>query len=399
MSNYKSLLSDQPAIEDLLGYYNAAEALANIIINPNTDTPLTIGIFGEWGSGKTSLMKMVQAKISDQLEPSLKIFTIWFDPWRYDDKEAIWQALIQTILLELYSNAASGGHKFEIAKLTAKFIGLITAKTVEVVTVGAVDLMKTLDQVEQIIKPKFDEIRFWNKFETSFSEIVQKLVGETGRLVIFIDDLDRCLPENAIQVLEAIKLFLAQENCIFVLGVEKQAIEEAISLRYKDDSRIAGVKYLEKIIQLPFALPIPRSDDIKAYTHKHSGEEYMPQIQRIIKVGAGNNPRRIKRFINSLNLLRSIASDKDIKESILAKIVMLQLRFPRFYQFLCYNPDAIDDMLALSDGQETPETPDKTAYEEFINEKELRDFLIDTQDIRPDDLWDPYLRLTAMINA
>jgi hypothetical protein len=399
MSNYGALLSDQPTIDDMLGYQKAAETLANIIVDKNTATPLTIGIFGEWGTGKTSLMKMIQLGIETKSTGNDGIFTIWFDPWRYDKKESIWEALIQTILFELYNNARIKDHKLEIGRLTAKFLGIIAAKTVEVVTVGALDLIETLEQVEKIVKPKFDEIRFWNKFESNFSKIVEGITGEEGRLVVFIDDLDRCLPENAIQVLEAIKLFLAQRNCIFVLGVDKQGIEEAITLRYKDNPQMTGVKYLEKIIQLPFPLPMPQRKDIQAYTQKLVGEPRNHQVQRVIEAGAGGNPRRIKRFINAFNLLRSIASGISLNESVLAKLVMIQMRFPKFYLLLCRDHYAISKLKESYEGKDTIKFPERDIYEEYLDNTELIDFLDKTKDIDPEHgSWRPYLRLTEMAN-
>ena len=91
------VLSDQPTIDDAFGYQKAAAILADIIVSDKTETPFTIGVFGEWGTGKTSLLKMIEAKVK-QLD---NYHTIWFDPWRYDEKHTIQAALIQTILAKM----------------------------------------------------------------------------------------------------------------------------------------------------------------------------------------------------------------------------------------------------------------------------------------------------------
>ena len=95
------------------------------------------------------------------------------------------------------------------------------------------------------------------QFQRNFQELVDALLRREGqrprRLVVFVDDLDRCLPEKAIQVLEAIKLFLDVPGCIFVLGLDREAIEDAVQKRYKGE--VKAREYLEKIIQLPFILP------------------------------------------------------------------------------------------------------------------------------------------------
>jgi predicted KAP-like P-loop ATPase len=182
------------------------------------------------------------------------------------------------------------------------------------------------------------------------------------------------------------------------LGAEKQGIEKAISVRYKENPRMDGVKYLEKIIQLPFFLTIPQSEDIKAYTKKLVGAARLEQTQRIIDDGGGRNPRRIKRFLNAFTLLHTIAPDENLKNDVLAKIVMIQLRFPEFYQFLCTDHDAIDNLLMLNDGEMLPDWPRHQVYEKWSTKTELVDFLIRTRDIKP-SIWDPYLRLATMISS
>src|ERR1700747_2273447 len=97
MSIYK-LLADNPEFTDRLGFQPMADILAEII--QETDPPFTIGIFGEWGSGKTTLMTLVRREL-DAREAK----TVWFNAWKYDGKEGIWNALIQTIFLAMKRNS------------------------------------------------------------------------------------------------------------------------------------------------------------------------------------------------------------------------------------------------------------------------------------------------------
>ncbi len=386
------VLSDQPTIIDKFNYQKAATTLADIIKDKNTDTPLTVGIFGEWGTGKTSFLRMVEAKIQDGQYP-----TVWFDPWRYDDRQMIQEAFIQTILAKMDSDHACEGFQKEVAELTLRFLALIAAKTVEIGTAGAVRPWEIGEDAREIIKPRFERIRQWNEIEQSFAQVVHRYLGDTTKkLVIFIDDLDRCLPENAIQVLEAIKLFLAQKNCVFVLGVDKQGIEAAIKLRYKDNPQLTGVKYLEKIIQLPFSLPRPNRESITTYVKELFGEFRTEEALSVLEAGADGNPRRIKRFINALRLLGSIASG-DLEEAPLAKIVMLQLRFPEFYQFLCGDPDAIDNLIEHGEETEALEILGHNTYKKYVEQADLIAFLSKTKDIFPKQgFWDSYLKFSAM---
>ena len=85
--------------------------------------------------------------------------------------------------------------------------------------------------------PQFD---FINKFEDTFDNLVKDYVGSSGHLVVFIDDLDRCLPENAVTVMESLKLYLDRANCVFVVAAEAVIIEEGIRQRYHDNERLSG---------------------------------------------------------------------------------------------------------------------------------------------------------------
>ena len=112
------------------------------------------------------------------------------------------------------------------------------------------------------------------QFEQAFRDALQLALGENGRLIVFVDDLDRCLPEQAIEVLEAIKLFLEVEGTVFVLGMDKEVVELGIQARYgamfhtggiaRAELPISGDAYLQKIVQIPFHLPPLVSDDRNA---------------------------------------------------------------------------------------------------------------------------------------
>src|SRR5207244_5753649 len=122
--------------------------------------------------------------------------------------------------------------------------------------------------------------------------------GEHGYIVVFIDDLDRCLPENAIEVMEALKVYLDRSDCVFVVGVEPTVLEEAIMLRYNDNSALSATDYLEKIVQVPIFVPRTRLKMGLAL-----GERMFPdEMDRLVRHGTKRNPRRIKRFLNASGL-------------------------------------------------------------------------------------------------
>src|SRR6185436_907837 len=132
--------------------------------------------------------------------------------------------------------------------------------------------------------------------QKSFEDLVQRYVigrGEgAGRMVVFVDDLDRCLPEKAIEVLEAIKVFLDVEGCVFVLGLDHQVIARGIKAKYKDRDVVDGNLYLEKIIQLPFQIPPVETRAVEEFVGSLSKQWPDAQCPPVFAKGLGGNPRR-----------------------------------------------------------------------------------------------------------
>jgi formylglycine-generating enzyme required for sulfatase activity len=389
-SNSKTyIVNDQPTEQDGLDFTPYVETLADIIQTGNT--PLTIGVFGTWGSGKTSLMKMVQNGIPKSKYKGLpKDYTIiWFDAWKYDKEETLWRAFLLRILTALKETAASqgqpveafeklqsllyremelekvGGVKIDLAKL-----GGVTAKSLVQLSLsfipGIASLTKLIEGLQSGVAKDVDEastaiqrertkvyieqIQFFEKFQDTFRDLVQEYVNP-NRLVVFVDDLDRCLPEKAIQVLEAIKLFLDVQDCVFVLGIDQDVIARGIELKYRDvkdiknvDGKphftIEGIKYLEKIIQLPFQIPPVIQDDMGSFVEGLSGEWPHEDCPRVFAEGLGDNPRNIKRTVNTFLMLSKLAEKRKakLKESVkpirLAKVVAIQAAHTDLFNLL-----------------------------------------------------------------
>lgn len=377
------IVNDQPTETDALDFTPYVETLADIIQTGNT--PLTIGVFGTWGSGKTSLMKMVKKQLPND-------FTVaWFDAWKYDKEETLWRAFLlsvltavrktikegqstedleylETMLYRAVEIEKAGGVTIDLAKLggavakggvqlALSFIpgGAVLSEFVKKVQeLGAEALTNESTEAIQRERTKIhiEQVRFLEQFQDKFRTLVEQHISNKGkRLVVFVDDLDRCLPEKAIEVLEAIKLFLDAENCVFVLGLDQEVIARGIEMKYKElgarqDSNnqqrftVEGMRYLEKIIQLPFQIPPVEQNDMGDFVHGLNTEWPHEECPKVFAEGLGDNPRQIKRTINTFLTLWNLAEKRKnklqgiIKPVRLAKLVAIQMAAPYLYTLL-----------------------------------------------------------------
>ncbi|HIH87392.1 MAG TPA: hypothetical protein HA304_05765 [Methanosarcinales archaeon] len=172
------------------------------------------------------------------------------------------------------------------------------------IPVAIKDFSESIQQRKRIEHVR--KIKFKEEFQYRFEDIIQTyFVNRNKRVVIFIDDLDRCLPDKALEILEAIKTFLDVEGCIFVLGIDRRGISEILEKKYK---KLTADEYIEKIIQLSFQLPPIESKDIKDFINTLEDIDqdfYKPYLDMIVE-GTKHNPRKIKRVCNLIELQRRL---------------------------------------------------------------------------------------------
>jgi hypothetical protein len=343
------LIADNPETTDRLGFAPMAQILVNVI--RATSPPFTIGVFGAWGSGKTTLMNLVRKGLEDQGTKS-----VWFNAWKYDGKEVIWNALMQAIFYRMKSDPdmqAQGDFLKRVAD-TAGDLALFAAKVATRFIPGNIVKEGDVDTLVGTLKPlsaNDKQFEFINKFEDTFDRLVKEYVGPTGKLLVFVDDLDRCLPENAVAILEAIKLYMDRTNVMFVLGVEPAVIEEGIRARYRDNPKLQAKDYLEKIVQLPFVMRGLDQTNARSLVipfEEASGWSDDAVMHRLIFAGTAANPRRIKRFINTyyvLSRIAELASTKPLGGDAhrLALVLLLQMRAPDVYAELVRNVELLRD--------------------------------------------------------
>jgi len=162
------------------------------------------------------------------------------------------------------------------------------------------------------------QIQLVEEFQRSFEKIIGEYYGKNNeRVVIFIDDLDRCPLDKILEILQSINLFLDVKNCIFILGIDRRIVSKIIETKY-GYLGITGDNYLEKIIQLGFNLPPISSDDMGNFVKRDVNELYKEYLDKIIAKNAIEmNPRKIKRLLNVIELQLNIdASIPDIQSEI-----------------------------------------------------------------------------------
>jgi len=250
--------------EDSLQFKAFAQTLEEIITT--SETPITIGVYGAWGSGKTSLMRMTQDILKD------KIKTVWFDAWKFDKTYDLRVALIHAILRRMEEDESiTKDLKDKVVKLLKRvnWLGLGKAALSSffpllAIAQGKEPLLKNQEEIPG------KTLELIGDFEEEFKQLTKEYVGDEGRMVVFIDDLDRCISEKTIDILEATKLFLNVPLSVFVIGADKKRIEEGIIEKYGEKSEGWAGNYLEKIVQIPFTLPPLRKDVItEQFIHRH----------------------------------------------------------------------------------------------------------------------------------
>lgn len=273
---------DIETAEDLLGYRFHAKLLKDIVLDDNM-LPTSIGIFGNWGYGKSSLMLLMQKEVDNEIAKQKEAGKEWrvlqvrFNGWQYENYESTKYSLIQVLLDSVESYLSANKDFFE------KLDGLL--RRINLLKVGVLLFKKyAWSQIPSEIKdqlPSNEELKacidvdninkFRAEFEndrtslfvTSFRKLFESIIKDAQfkSVIVYIDDLDRCSGERMIDCIEAIKLFLNVEHTAFVLGADERMVELAIKEHYPVQDRNKSViyspfsDYLEKLIQIPYRLP------------------------------------------------------------------------------------------------------------------------------------------------
>lgn len=366
------LISDQALLEgsqtrtDGLGF----EIYSNILGDAAAQTqgPFTIGVFGEWGTGKTSLLRLIERRLNGKED----ILTVWFNAWRYEKEEHPIVPLIATIVKRLKESSGfmekmSESRKLLVKALTAIACSFTVKGTAKAPLVGGIEMEMDVSKfIDKMDTEREDHVLSSSLYFDAFDKLSKISDESKSKIVIIIDDLDRCFPEKAVSLLESMKLVFAQKGFVFVIGVARSIIEGYLTHRYQREygiTDIAGQAYLDKMVQLPFHIP-PHDHRLGQFyralikqidiPHKDTFEEILP----IIGAACGNNPRNTIRFLNNLIIDSAIYTelfpdDPDINPlGAIAICRSLQQRWKDVYETLLRTQQLCDDVNSWRDEDE-----------------------------------------------
>ena len=373
MDDYRILL-DTPAEQPALRFDEHAKAFADII--RQSDPQFAIGIFGGWGSGKTTLMRTIQRN----LEADETVVTLWFNAWRYEREQHLIVPLLDTLREVLVEWAEQTGRDRDLRRRAVQAAATV-AKAAGAILAG-LSITAQAPGVPGGLELAFDAGKAkagWQQeeaaaqqshslYHASFRALQQSLAQfvEHGRqrIVVFIDDLDRCLPVSALEVLESMKLFFDLEGFVFVVGLDREVVQRAIELKYRPlqtstgsgavDYPIKGSEYIKKIFQVPFALPPVSVGQVKEFLKAldHAGlpdrqredllQGVRPHLNYVI-TEAGINPREVKRYINAYTLQRKINPKLDEKVILCLQTLAFRDDWRQAYEVLLAEREVFTD--------------------------------------------------------
>ncbi|OUR90919.1 hypothetical protein A9Q87_13365 [Flavobacteriales bacterium 34_180_T64] len=376
----------QADAKDQLGISSYKDGLVNFV--KTAQTPITIAIQGEWGSGKTSLMNSVKHELCDD---NSAFYGIWINTWEYallSNEQATMTNIIKGILNEVITVLEANNIK-DVDKLKKRATSFLSSVSRVAVKAGA--NMVTAGVAGNVTDELFGSSTSGSTIKELHTELqkhiklcVEKVPNKKGFL-FFIDDLDRINPPMAVQILELLKNIFDLEDCIFLLAIDYDVVVKGLEPKFgkkTDENEREFRSFFEKIIQLPFTMPVSRYNvrdiiidnllSLGYFTQEELTDSFQNSIQEISLLTVGKNPRAIKRLLNALSLIKCInqsvnneSGSNTIDGLVNYSVFSIQIAYPLIYKVLSEFPDFINW------GQEV-----KTAYRLNVLDKAEQQNLI-----------------------
>jgi len=340
--------------DDGLLFNRYVDPLMEVLSLPETKTPLTVGIFGPWGSGKSTLLKLIGEAVGSE-EHKGRFILVDFNPWVHRGEPN----MLVPLLHRLHDALSDEKTPYvESAKRIFDVLARLAGDTIlKALTCNAIDLEK-LDKLEEAYLKRNQQARSeMHKLRGTLGKIARDIGkradGKPGpRLVITIDDLDRCQPDEIIGVLESVKLFLDIENVIVILAVDKEVIDRGVEVRYgkfgfgESRAPALGAEYLEKMVQLPLTLLPLSTPQVDGFVTRLKLTDSLQGELETLRKWFLPNPRKIKRVLNILALTDAIVRAGGVKLNagemkLVARLVCLQVQDGDLYARIARQPELL----------------------------------------------------------
>lgn len=437
------LWSDNPSPLDLLGFADVTAPVVEAVLREKLD-PVTVGIEGDWGSGKTTMLEL----LATELRQDKTMVVIETHPWEYDPATDPKATLIAEVLGEIHAEAEKRKNLTDKAREKFKALArrIQVSKAIKLGVNSALSMgLPKIDELLGLFKEDAETVPdpTLQGFRDEFQALMEEDLTEIERVVVLVDDLDRCLPETVVATLEAVKLFLSVPKMAFVLAADRRAVSYAVATKYDPSPQALelGRQYLEKIVHIPVRVPTLGRGETEAYLallmlQRHFGDdagltpfvdhcdkrraagegdvlEGLPQerldgkargdlqlaamLAPVLYERLNGNPRRLKRFLNAYWMRATVAGRRGIKlqPNALAKLMVLEeLEDAAFNALLGWMREGVlaDRLKDLEAGKAVQGAGGETSAEALQDWAKLKPSLAKV-------MLEPYLRLAAALRS
>ena len=332
-AQYSSDKSVKTLTEDRFSRWPFAKRISEIIINRSDPSCITIGLYGPWGDGKTSVLNFIQEAVSQ----SEDVIIVQFNPWLFGDQDSLILGYFNLLADALDAKLLKTSEKFkkELNKITPAVTAYLGWSGAEK-TVG-----------EFLNGPKLQELK---------ERIVKALRENKKRVFVIVDDVDR-LEKNEIQALfKLVKLTADFDYTAYILAFDKNVVAASLQDRYSSTSGKAGEEFLEKIIQIPLNLPAIPAEQLLQFCYdginvalsdanvelsQNDVNEFTRDFSLAFEESL-STPRKARLYSNLLLFsIPLLKGEVNIKDLMLVEAV--HVFAPNTYKFLLQNKNILTD--------------------------------------------------------
>jgi|TARA_B110000967_G_C18867179_1_gene553315 hypothetical protein len=349
-----SSITDKPISfksEDLLKVEKYSFALSNFIVN--SKTPITIGLQGEWGTGKTSLMSLLLEDFTEK-----EIATSWVNTWEYSMFRGAHETtpgVLRGMLEKLKESCEKDGWTLKGEaqanfKKAASFLGGLANQVISSQT--GVNIKDAAANTSTSAKARAEIAEIKELISSLINDLINDPNNSYKKVVFFVDDLDRIPPADAVEVLESLKNLFDIPHCVFILAIDYEIVVKGLENKFgkkTEENEREFRSFFDKIIQVPFSMPIGTYDienflieqlrTIGVDIDEGSSELYAKTVRLTI----GSNPRSLKRYLNSFSLINYVKEADDDSESgedyMLFALLGIQVSYPKIFRLITQFPD------------------------------------------------------------